>query len=58
VVNSYRVVRHPGSQIFLDNQLTYGNDVSLTLLSRKIPDTQFFYTLSEPQGHSAAGRIR
>jgi hypothetical protein len=48
---------------FLDNRLTDGGEVvSLTLRPpfnpRKIPGTHFYWRLSRPQGHSAAGRIR
>jgi hypothetical protein len=47
----------------LDNRLTDGGEVvSLTRLPpftpRKIPDTHFYYRLSQPQGQSAAGRIK
>jgi hypothetical protein len=52
---------------FLGNRLTDGGEVvSLTRRPvvlyppshRKIPGTHFCYSLSRPQGHSAAGRIR
>jgi hypothetical protein len=48
---------------FLDSRLTDGDKVvSLThrphFTPRKIPGTHFYYRLSRPQGHSAAGRIR
>jgi hypothetical protein len=50
-------------QYFLDNQLTDGGEVvSLTcwppFTPRKISCTHFCYSLSQPQGHSAAGMIR
>jgi hypothetical protein len=48
---------------FLDNRLTDGGEaVSLTrqphFTPRKIPGIHFCHRLSQPQGHSAAGRIR
>jgi hypothetical protein len=49
---------------FLDNRLTGGGEaVSLTrrraaLYPRMIPGTRFCQGLSQPQGRSAAGRIR
>jgi hypothetical protein len=45
---------------FLDNKFTDGGEVVSRppFAPRKIPGTHFCYRLSEPQGHSAAGRIR
>jgi hypothetical protein len=48
---------------FLDDQFTDGSErVSLMqpppFTPRKIPGTHFCYSLSQPQGHSAAGRIK
>jgi hypothetical protein len=49
-----RVVRHRGSHssevVSLIHQLPF--------TPRKIPGTHFYQRLNEPQGHSAAGRIR
>jgi hypothetical protein len=47
---------------FLDNQFTYGGEV-VRLMPRprftlqEIPGTHLYYRLSQPQGHSTAGRI-
>jgi hypothetical protein len=48
---------------FLDNRLTDGVEVvsltrQLPFTLRKIPGTHFCYMMSQPQGHSAAGRAR
>jgi hypothetical protein len=48
---------------FLDNWLTDGSKVvslmcQLRFTPRKIPGTHFCQGLIQPQGHSAAGRIR
>jgi hypothetical protein len=48
---------------FLDNRLIDGGEVvrptsRLPINPRKISGTPFFWRLSRPQGHSAAGRIR
>jgi hypothetical protein len=60
---AHRVVRRRGSHIFIDNRPTDGSEVvSLTcrppFTLRKIPDTHFCWRQSQPQGYSAAGRIR
>jgi hypothetical protein len=48
---------------FLDSRLTDGGKFvrptrRQPFTPRKIPGTNFYYRLSRPQGHSAAGRIR
>jgi hypothetical protein len=44
---------------FVDNRLRDGEPYASSALNpRKIPGTHFCYRLSQPQGHSAAGRIR
>jgi hypothetical protein len=57
-VKAHRVVRRRGSH----SRLTDGGKfVSLTrrppFTPRKIPGTHFYYRLSRPQGHSAAGSL-
>jgi hypothetical protein len=48
---------------FLDNRLTHGGEAVSRmhrppLTPRRIPSINFYYRLSRPQGHSAAGRVR
>jgi hypothetical protein len=61
-MEAHRVLRLWGSNII---QKIGSQMISLSALSfsrplppRKIPGTHFWYRLSQPQGHSAAGRIR
>jgi hypothetical protein len=56
-------VRRRGSHIFSRQSLTDGGEVDSLMrrqpfTPRKIPGTHFCYRLSQPQGHSAAGRVR